>query len=208
MKKVLIGLCVLLIVVACIGSYALGYAAGTPDDTADYTLLITDVNEAPTVALVTIITTLPEDADTSVRIKVADIIVTDDALGSNTLSLSGADAAQFEIVGLELYLRAGVILDYETQTQLNVTVEISDGIDPPTAMIEIDTVDELYSYADDATLTGRQLRVQPGAYALPRDLILAGSGNEWDLSGCTFTGGVTFVQGDNTVILSGPFDWS
>ena len=41
-------------------------------------------------------------------------MVTDDALGTNVLSLSGADAALFEIDGSVLYLKAGAVLDYET----------------------------------------------------------------------------------------------
>ena len=46
-------------------------------------------------------------------------MITDDALGTNTLSLSGADAALFEIVGgTELHLRAGTTLDFETQSLL------------------------------------------------------------------------------------------
>ena len=48
------------------------------------------------------------------RLKVADIVITDDALGTNTLSLSGADAALFQIVGTELFLIAGASLDFET----------------------------------------------------------------------------------------------
>ena len=39
-------------------------------------------------------------------------LVTDDALGTNVLSLSGADAALFEIDGSVLYLKAGAVLDY------------------------------------------------------------------------------------------------
>ena len=39
--------------------------------------------------------------------KVADIVTTDDALGTNNLTLGGADAALFEIVGTELRLIAG-----------------------------------------------------------------------------------------------------
>jgi hypothetical protein len=42
---------------------------------------------------------------------VADIVVTDDALGTNILSLSGDDASLFEIDGTELYLVAGAALD-------------------------------------------------------------------------------------------------
>ena len=38
-------------------------------------------------------------------------MVTDDALGSETLTLSGADAAFFELDGSELYLMAGATLE-------------------------------------------------------------------------------------------------
>ena len=41
---------------------------------------ITDANEAPTVSLVNITTTMGEEIDTTARIKVADIVITDDAL--------------------------------------------------------------------------------------------------------------------------------
>ena len=74
---------------------------------------------------------LPEDTDVSVRIKLADILVTDDGLGTNALNLSGTDAGLFEIDGTELYLSAGVNLDYETDNSLDVIVEINDaGLDP------------------------------------------------------------------------------
>ncbi len=56
------------------------------------------------------------------HIKVADINVTDDALGTEALSLTGADAASFEIVGSSLYLKAGVTLNYEAKASYNVTV--------------------------------------------------------------------------------------
>ena len=64
--------------------------------------------------------------DTSVAIKVADIVITDDGRGDNKLSLSGADAELFEIVGSELYLVAGARLDVETKKMLDVTVEVDD----------------------------------------------------------------------------------
>ena len=82
-----------------------------PDDTAPLAITITDVNEPPTVALANTTTTFPEDTDTTSAIKVADIVITDDALGTNTLSLkSGTDAALFQIVGTELFLVAGASL--------------------------------------------------------------------------------------------------
>jgi len=99
----------------------------TPDLTVPYSLTLTDVNEAPTaVSLQNVVSTLPENASTSSRIKVADILVTDDALGTNTLSLSGGDAAAFEIVGTQLFLKAGTSLDFETQPVFNVTVSVDD----------------------------------------------------------------------------------
>ncbi|MFM1841666.1 MAG: hypothetical protein RLZZ490_398, partial [Cyanobacteriota bacterium] len=55
-----------------------------------------------------------------------DIVVTDDALGSNVLSLSGADATLFEIDGTELFVKAGTILDFEINPALDVTVEVDD----------------------------------------------------------------------------------
>ena len=85
-----------------------------------------DVNDPPTVELTDTITTLPENSDTSSRVPVAVIEVTDDAMGSHVLSLSGADAGLFEIEADVLYLRAGTLLDFETQSQLSVTVEIND----------------------------------------------------------------------------------
>jgi phospholipid/cholesterol/gamma-HCH transport system permease protein len=87
---------------------------------------IADVNQPPTVALMNATTTLREDADTSVAIKVADIVITDDGRGDNKLSLSGADAELFEIVGSELYLVAGASLDFATKKMLDVTVEVDD----------------------------------------------------------------------------------
>jgi phospholipid/cholesterol/gamma-HCH transport system permease protein len=87
---------------------------------------IADVNQPPTVALMNTTTTLREDVDTSVAIKVADIVITDDGRGENKLSLSGADAQLFEIVGNELYLVAGASVDVGTKKTLDVTVEVDD----------------------------------------------------------------------------------
>ena len=71
-------------------------------------------------------TTLAEDTDTTGRIKVADIVITDDAPGTNDLALNGADAAMFEIIGTELFLRAGSALDYASNPLLDVTVAVND----------------------------------------------------------------------------------
>jgi hypothetical protein len=59
-------------------------------------------------------------------VKLGDIFVTDDGLGTNTLSLSGADAASFELTGTEFFLKAGVTLDFETKSSYAVTVNADD----------------------------------------------------------------------------------
>ncbi|HYW80524.1 MAG TPA: LamG-like jellyroll fold domain-containing protein, partial [Thermoguttaceae bacterium] len=97
-----------------------------PDDSASLTLTLTDVNELPTMIVFPAITTLPEDADTTGRIKVADLPITDDALGTNTLSLAGADAEFFEIEAGVLYLKAGTSLDFESKSLFEVTVDLDD----------------------------------------------------------------------------------
>ena len=52
------------------------------------------------------------------------------ALGTNDLSLSGADAGLFEIRGNELWLKAGTALDYETNPVLEMTVQVDDAAIP------------------------------------------------------------------------------
>ncbi len=97
------------------------------DDTDFMAIDITEVNDPPTVALANQVTALPENADTTNATKVADIVVTDvDGVGTNNLSLSGADSGDFEIVGTELRLKAGVALDFETNPVLDVTVAVDD----------------------------------------------------------------------------------
>ena len=66
---------------------------GNPDDSIIYSVVINDVNEAPTVTLTPVVANLDEDADTSSPIVVATITVNDDALGTESLTMSGADAA-------------------------------------------------------------------------------------------------------------------
>ncbi len=97
-----------------------------PDATGLFSLAIQDVNEPPSVALANTVTSLPQNTSTSVRIRVADIVVTDDALGTNNLFLSGPDAVLFRISGNQLMLRAGVILDHVANPSLDVTVSVED----------------------------------------------------------------------------------
>jgi uncharacterized protein YjiK len=84
-------------------------------------------NAAPTaVALNNTVNSLQENTSTASPIKLGDIAVTDDGLGNNQLALSGADADSFQITGSALYLKAGVILDFETKTSYAVTISVDD----------------------------------------------------------------------------------
>ena len=110
-------------------TYEVSDALGNTD-TATVTITITPVNDAPTVSLSSVVTNLNEDSDTSSAIVVATITITDDALGTETLTLSGADATLFEIVGSDLRLIAGAALDFETNPVLDVTVNVDDAAIP------------------------------------------------------------------------------
>ena len=102
-------------------------SSDTSESTQSFTIEVTDVNEVPTaVTLDNAVTTIAENTSTVTRIKVADITVTDDALGTETIALTGADAASFEVDGTELYLKAGTTLDFETKSSYAVTVEVDD----------------------------------------------------------------------------------
>jgi uncharacterized protein YjiK len=105
------------------GSYDVGTNASA-------TITIQDndsANLAPTaVTLGNTVTSISEAADVSSHVRLADISVTDDGQGTNNLSLSGTDAASFEIVGASLYLKAGTALSHATKPTLSVTVAVDD----------------------------------------------------------------------------------
>ncbi len=91
------------------------------------TVTVNDVNEAPTVSLVNQMSTIAENTPLPSSTKVADIVVADDALGTSTIRLTGADAGKFTIVGgSELHIMANTPLDFERQSALDVTVEVDD----------------------------------------------------------------------------------
>ena len=88
------------------------------------------VNLAPTGVTVTPVAAfadgVPEGLDTTSPVKVADIAVSDDGLGTNVLDLAGDDAGLFEIVGTELFLKEGATLDASANPALDVTVTVDD----------------------------------------------------------------------------------
>jgi uncharacterized protein len=84
-------------------------------------------NLAPTaVTLNNTVTSLPENTSTAAPVKVAEIVVTDDGLGSNNLTVSGPDAAAFQITGIGLFLKAGTPLSSVSKPSYNVTVNVDD----------------------------------------------------------------------------------
>ncbi|BFM38259.1 esterase-like activity of phytase family protein [Synechocystis sp. LKSZ1] len=98
-------------------------------------------NTAPTaVVLNSPVVSIPESTSVASRIKLATIAVTDaDGVGSNNLSLSGADANVFEIIGTGLYLKAGTELNYAKQSSYGVKVNVDDpavGTNTPDASID------------------------------------------------------------------------
>lgn len=84
-------------------------------------------NQAPTgLALINQVNTIAENSSTANRIKVADVAITDDGLGVNNLSVTGADAAFFEVDSNGLYIKAGTSLDFEVKAAYSVNVEVDD----------------------------------------------------------------------------------
>jgi hypothetical protein len=72
-------------------------------------------NLAPTaVTLNNTVASIPENTSTAAPIKVAGIVVADDGLGVNNLTVTGADAGFFQIVGTGLFLKAGTALNSST----------------------------------------------------------------------------------------------
>ena len=99
------------------------------------TLSINDINEPPeALRLTTTVRSLPENRDTSSRIKLANIATSDDALGNNQISLAGSDAARFEVDGSSLFLKAGTKLDYESKTSYFVRLFTSISLNGTTSV--------------------------------------------------------------------------
>ncbi len=84
-------------------------------------------NQPPTgVSLQNQQTSIPENTVIAPRRKLADVFITDDGLGNNVLTVTGPDAASFEVDFTGLYLTAGVSLDFETKPSYTVTVAVDD----------------------------------------------------------------------------------
>ena len=100
--------------------------AGTVRSTVPLTVAVSTPPDMPPtgVMLSNLVTALAEDADVSVRTRVADIAVTDSDDGPRDLELVGPDAALFELNAAQdmLFLIADAALNFETNPTLEVTV--------------------------------------------------------------------------------------
>ena len=105
---------------------------GNKADVATFTISVdpAPVDQKASFTLSAAASSLAEDADTTDATSLATITITDDGLGTNTLSFTAVDnngndsSALFEIVGGALRLKAGASLDYETSTSYTVTVSL------------------------------------------------------------------------------------
>jgi Ca2+-binding RTX toxin-like protein len=108
--------------------------------TATVTLNI-KANMAPTaVAVVNPTSIFETNSVTASDIKVADIAITDDGLGTNAIALSGANAALFALIGTELFLKAGTLLDTEAHASYGVHIDVGDATLPGSLHVGTDFV--------------------------------------------------------------------
>jgi hypothetical protein len=168
----------------------------------------TAVNEPPTLILQNTTTTLAEDTSTTARVEVADIVVSDDGLGTNALSLSGNDAALFEIDGTVLYLKAGASLDFETNPQLDVTVAVDDttvGTTPDdTAALAITVTEASSSVTLQGTASNNTIVVTIGSTTLGTDHIVTIDGTEHRYNATAVTEiNIDGLAGTDTITVHG-----
>ena len=98
---------------------------GSLSATDTFALTVVNTNDDPTAVSLSA-SAIDENGD---GVVVGDLTTTDvDAGDTHTYTLSGDDAASFEVVDGQLKLKAGVSADYETQSTYAVTVTTTDGL--------------------------------------------------------------------------------
>jgi Ca2+-binding RTX toxin-like protein len=105
-------------------SYLASDGHGVSGSTAH--LDITPVNDGPTAVWLQSTGSFAENTSTDTPLKVADILVSDDNLGTNSFALSGADAKYFQIVGDAVYFKPGTVLDFESKPSYVISVVAHD----------------------------------------------------------------------------------
>jgi VCBS repeat-containing protein len=85
-----------------------------------------DANTPPTALILIDRQPLVTENTSISAIKVADINIIDDGIGSNLLTVTGSDASFFEIINNALYLKANTGFDYEVKNSYTASVEVRD----------------------------------------------------------------------------------
>jgi ELWxxDGT repeat protein len=125
------------------------------------------------------ITTVAEDTLTTSRIKLGEFAIADDALGTESVTLTGANLLHFEVEGHSLYLKAGTPLDFESKNSYQVILNLDD---PSTG----NTPDDTISFS----LTISNVN------EAPTDLSLSNSSIAENLPGGTVIGTLTTMDPD------------
>ncbi|MDX2228739.1 MAG: cadherin-like domain-containing protein [Leptolyngbyaceae cyanobacterium bins.349] len=166
------------------------------------------VNQAPTaVTLTNLVPTLAENTSTTSRIRVADIAIADDALGTNVLSLSGADASAFEIDGNALFLRVGTLLNFEAKSSYAVTVNVDDatvGNTPDASTnftLTLTNVNEAPISVDDTATTSDTQAITINVLGNDRDV---DAGDVLTIAAFTAPASGTLVQNTNNTFTYTP----
>lgn len=162
-------------------------------------------NRAPTLKVTSTLTSIVENTPLTQPRKVADLAIVDDGRGTNTLSLSGADASLFEIRGKALYLKAGVKLDSETNPFLDVKIVLDDrslgrGAEA-TKSLRISVSDQVEKFGTAGA--DKMVGTSKAEYFDGRggnDIIDAGAGNDTLIGG---TGNDTLIGGAGADRLTG-----
>lgn len=98
----------------------------SPDFSIEVTLLVSDVNERPALGeFKETIQSIRENSSTALK-TVAQIVIVDDAMGNNLLTINGADARHFRLNGTSLEFQPLGTLDYESQSKYEITISLTD----------------------------------------------------------------------------------
>ena len=139
---------------------------GKKSDNIDVTITVTDVDEnrAPAFASESTTRSVAENIGSGVNIGAA-ITATDADNDTLTYTLSGTDAASFDIVSTNGQLKTKVSLDFETQTSYSVTITASDGkkSDSIDVTITVTDVDENRAPAFGSESTTRSVTENIGS---------------------------------------------
>ena len=128
----------------------------SPDVLVPLTINVTDVNEPPTAVFLDPITSsVFESTEPSAGFVVANFEVIDDALGTNTFSLIGADASTFEVVGNQLRVRSGMVFDFESKSTYEVTIRAEDASLPGSTFPEVIGGINVQNRTEVASITDR-----------------------------------------------------